>query len=768
MENNDNGNGGQNPKIVRKRNGDLVGFDSTKIENAIFKAFNEVYPFKSEEEKREPAHSITLNVVNELRMLNKEEVSIEQIQDIVEMVLMKSDAAVAKSFILYRNKHAEQRAFRASLGIPYDDLKIPLNSLIVLSARYLLKDVNGKIIESPRMLFERVSNAIASVEAKYGKSDTEVRNIAKEFFDIMTSYKFMPNSPTLMNAGTPNGQLSACFVLPIGDSITEIYDALKYAALIHQSGGGTGFSFSRIRPYGDIVRSTSGIASGPISFMKVFDASTEQIKQGGKRRGANMGILRIDHPNILDFIVVKENEGVMRNFNISVAITDSFMKALKHNEDYDLINPRNNVVVGRLNARAVWNLIITMAWKTGDPGLIFIDRINASYSNPVPKYGPIESTNPCGEQPLYPYDSCNLGSINLAKMVKRVDHHYEVDWDELKKTTRIAIRFLDNIIDANKYPLPQIEKMSHAIRRVGLGVMGWADMLIKLGIRYDSNEALVLAENVMKFINDSARKMSEELAVERGPFPDFKDSIWARLGYPPLRNATVTTIAPTGTISIIAGGTSQGIEPLFSVAYMRNVRESLGSNLLEVNNEFEQYAIENNFYSEELMERLSGMTSIQNIEEIPINIRKLFVTAHDISPEFHIKMQAAFQKYTDSAVSKTINFPNWATPQDIEKAYNLAWELNCKGITVYRDASKSVQVLQVKKQPKLNQLKELKEAHSEKQEHGITMQKVVESAGTYTFEANKTEICPECGTTMIAGSGCFTCPKCGFSLCDTS
>jgi len=764
-ENENSGEGavGQNPRVVRKRNNDLVGFDSAKIERAIAAAYNEVYPFKTDENLEE-ARKIALKVIQELRMMNKEEVSVEQIQDIIEMVLMKSDAAVAKSFILYRNKHAEQRAFRASLGIPYDDLKVPLNSLIVLSARYLLRDANGKIIESPRMLFERVSNAVAAAEAKYGKSETEVKNIAKEFFDLMTSFKFMPNSPTLMNAGTENGQLSACFVLPIGDSLSEIYDALKYAALIHQSGGGTGFSFSRLRPSGDIVHSTSGIASGPLSFMKVFDASTEQIKQGGKRRGANMGILRVDHPNILDFIVMKENEGVMRNFNLSVAITDAFMKALKHNEDYDLINPRNNQVVGRLNARAVWNLIVTMAWKTGDPGVVFIDRINASFSNPVPKYGPIESTNPCGEQPLYPYDSCNLGSINLAKMVKHVDHHYEVDWEELRRVVRLSIRFLDNIIDVNKFPLPQIEKMNMSIRRVGLGVMGWADMLIRLGIRYDSNEALVLAENVMKFINDNARKMSEELAVEKGPFPDFKDSIWARLGYPPLRNSTVTTIAPTGSISIIAGGASQSIEPLFAVVYTRNVRESLGSNLLEVNNEFEQYAIENGFYSEELMERLAGMNSIQDVEEIPREIRRLFVTAHDVAPEWHVKMQAAFQKYTDSAVSKTINFPNWATPQDIEKAYNLAWETNCKGITVYRDASKSVQVLTVNKQPKLHQLKE---QHEKKETQGVTMQAVTESAKSYTFEASKTEICPECGTTMIAGAGCFTCPKCGFSLCDT-
>ncbi|MCL5433367.1 MAG: adenosylcobalamin-dependent ribonucleoside-diphosphate reductase [Candidatus Marsarchaeota archaeon] len=767
-KNSNNANFNPNPKKVAKRTGEIEDFNNEKIKNAIYAAFNEVYPFKTNTENNDAAVAITQNIISELKLLNKEVIEIEKIQDIIEMVLMKSDPAVAKSFILYRQKHTAQRAFRASLGIPHDNLKLPLNSLIVLAARYLLKSNDGKIIESPNQLFERVAKSVASAEKKYGKSDTEIKDLEKKFYDIISTFKFMPNSPTLMNAGTANGQLSACFVLPIGDSLPEIYDTLKYAALIQQSGGGTGFAFSRIRPFGDNVRSTSGIASGPISFMKVFNVSTETIKQGGKRRGANMGILRIDHPNILDFIVLKESEGVMQNFNISVAVTDTFMKALKNNTDYNLINPRNAQVVGRLNARAVWNLIITMAWKTGDPGIVFIDRINASYSNPVPKYGPIESTNPCGEQPLYPYDSCNLGSINLAKMVKRTDHHFEVDWDELRRVVHLAIRVLDNIIEVNKYPIPEIDKMSKAIRRVGLGIMGWADMLIKLGIRYDSNEALMLAENVMKFINDNARKASEELAVERGPFPDFNDSIWARLGFPPLRNSTVTTLAPTGSISIIAGGSSQGIEPIFSVVYLRNVRESLGSSLLEINNEFEALAIENNFYSEELMQKLAGMTSIQEVEEIPLNIRKLFVTAHDISPEWHVKMQAAFQKYTDSAVSKTINFPNWATPQDIEKAYNLAWELNCKGITVYRDASKSIQVLQTVKsqQPRLH---EVKAAHNNvKDVEGLSMQAVKESASSYTFTVSNAPECSECGTMMIAGSGCFTCPKCGYSLCDSS
>ncbi|MGC8669972.1 MAG: adenosylcobalamin-dependent ribonucleoside-diphosphate reductase [Candidatus Micrarchaeia archaeon] len=753
------------PKFVIKRTGSKVPFDATRIEDAVYRAFANIYPGNEDEKNRESAKNILHLVLEELGNVKKEELKVEEIQDIIEMILMKNDPNVAKAYIIYRNKHSQMRAIRASLGIPLDEMKIPINSLIVLAARYLLKNDAGAIIETPKQLFERVVNAVSSAERNYGKSDEEVRRIANEFYDAISHFYFMPNSPTLMNAGTNKGQLSACFVLPVGDSISEIFDAIKYAALIHQSGGGTGFAFSRIRPANDIVRSTHGVASGPISFMKVFDAATEEIKQGGKRRGANMGVLRVDHPNILDFIVAKENEGVLRNFNISVAITDNFMRALKSGSDYPLINPRNGEIAARLNAKAVWNLIVTMAWKTGDPGVIFLDRMNSSYSNPVPSLGPIESTNPCGEQPLYPYDSCNLGSINLAKMLKKKNSHYEVDWDLLKKTTRTAIRFMDDIIDVNSFPLPQIEKVTKAIRRLGLGVMGWADMLIRLGIRYDSNEALLLAEQVMSFITENARKMSMELAEERGPFPEFSNSIWARLGYKPLRNATVTTIAPTGTISIISGGASQGIEPIFSVVYMRNVQESLGTNLIEIDNEFEEYALEYNFYSDELFHKLAGKTSIQDVTEIPEEVRRLFVTAHDIAPEWHVKMQAAFQKYVDNAVSKTINLPNWATPQDIERVYTMAYELNCKGITVYRDASKSVQVLQAYTPPGQKNLEALRSKHEKADEPPASIETIKASASTYILSTEQLKKCPECGTPMIASEGCYTCPKCGFSEC---
>ncbi|MCL4404819.1 adenosylcobalamin-dependent ribonucleoside-diphosphate reductase, partial [Candidatus Marsarchaeota archaeon] len=426
---------------VIKRNGGKVAFDESKIVSAIARAYSDVYIRRGEEENNKEAKQVSKEVIDLVNNMGKDSVHVEEIQDIVEQVLMEKEPSVAKSYILYRHKRAEVRAYKASIGIADDDLKLPINTLIVLAARYLLKDENGKVVETPMRMFRRVASAIASSEKNYNKTEKEIEAIENEFYDAMVHFKFMPNSPTLMNAGTKLGQLSACFVLPVGDSLTEIFDSVKNAALIHQSGGGTGFAFSRLRPTNDIVRSTGGVASGPISFMKVFDAATEQIKQGGKRRGANMGILRVDHPDILDFIVAKESEGTLRNFNISVGITEKFMEALKHNGEYNLINPRSGKPVGKLNARAVWNLIVTMAWKTGDPGLVFLDRMNSTYSNPVPERGPIESTNPCGEQPLYPYDSCNLGSINLARMVKPVDGHFEVDWDELRKTVRLGTRF---------------------------------------------------------------------------------------------------------------------------------------------------------------------------------------------------------------------------------------------------------------------------------------------------------------------------------------
>ena len=683
---------------VKKRDGTIVTFDKMKIANAIFKAAKEVGGSDIDEAKRLAdivASKLSLNSTDSSKIP-----SVEEVQDLVEKTLVEQGhAKTAKAYIIHRHKHAEMRRTKELLGVK-DDMKMPVNVIKVLASRYLKKDENGKIVETPHEMFQRVAGGIAIADKLYGKTDSEIEQTKQEFYDMMVNFDFMPNSPTLMNAGLPLGQLSACFVLPVGDSIEEIFDALKYQALIHKSGGGTGFAFSRLRPKGDRVKGTFGVSSGPVSFMKVFDAATAEIKQGGKRRGANMGILRIDHPDILEFIMLKEREGVLANFNISVAITDKFMQAVKTGDDYDLINPRNGNPAGRLNARAVWNLIVTMAWKTGDPGLVFIDRINNTASNPVPTLGPVESTNPCGEQPLYPYDSCNLGSINLGNMVT----NGEIDWEKLRATVRKGVHFLDNVIDANRYPIIEIEMMSKRVRRIGLGVMGFADMLVLLGIPYNSTYALKVAESVMKFVTDEGRQMSIELAKERGSFPEFKNSIWAKMGYECMRNSTVTTIAPTGTIAIIAGGCSQGIEPYFAIAYLRAVGGSLGHDLVEVSPLFEKLAIQEGFYSEDLIKNIAQMPSVQNYGDIPTDLRKVFVTAFDLSPEWHVRMQAAFQKYTDNAVSKTINFPNMATTHDIEKAYMLAYETGCKGITVYRDGSKSFQVLNVGSNPVPNQM----------------------------------------------------------------
>lgn len=566
-------------------------------------------------------------------------------------------------------------------------------SLTVLRERYLTKDSSGQIIETPDELVWRVAWEIASAEVLYGGSKKETLKIAIDFYRLMISHKFLPNSPTLMNAGTGNkAQYSGCFVLPVDDSLVGIFDALKYQALIHQTGGGTGFSFTRLRPHGSIVKSSSGVASGPVSFMKIFDAATNQIKQGGKRRGANMGVLRVDHPDINEFIHCK-GDGGMTNFNISVAITDAFMKAYAEGGEYELVNPKDGSVSGKLSARKVFDEIAASAWKTGDPGIVFIDRINNGPANPVPFLGPIESTNPCGEQPLYPYDVCNLGSIFLTYFVKKVNGINIVDWDGLKETTRLAVRFLDNVIDVNPFPLDQIRQVAHTVRRIGLGVGGWADMITKLGIPYNSQEAIDLAEKVMKTIQDEAAIEDENLAIRKGPFPLWRASIYKE--GKPRRNGAITTIAPTGTISIIADSSS-GIEPLFAVAYQHKVKdEHLDRTLTFFNPIFEETMRQRGLYRAELMEKVAREGFLHDLDEIPADIRSTFVTAHEIDFEWHVKIQAAFQKYTDNAVSKTINLRNEATVEDVKRSYLLAWELGCKGITVYRDGCKSVQVLNV-------------------------------------------------------------------------
>ena len=666
---------------ITKRDGRIVVFDETKITNAILKALKAV-----QRGDGDSARELSGEVVKLINKRFEDKIpSVENVQDIVEEVLIRNGYAdVAKAYILYRQKRAEIREYKKFFGV-VDDLKLGVNAIKVLKNRYLMKDYEGEVVETPSQMFRRVAKAVAKADLLYDKK-SDVKQTEETFYQVMTNREFLPNSPTLMNAGTRLGQLSACFVLPVEDSIDGIFTTLKHMALIHQSGGGTGFSFSKLRPAGDIVGSTKGVASGPVSFMTIYDAATNVIKQGGRRRGANMAILDVTHPDILRFIEAKSREGILTNFNISVAVTDQFMDAVEKDAEYDLINPRSGEAEAKLRARHIFDLIVSNAWRTGDPGLVFIDEINRH--NPTPQVGDIHSTNPCGEQPLLPFESCNLGSINLAKMVNGGD----VDWQKLRRTVRTAVHFLDNVIDVNKYPIKEIGEVTRANRKIGLGVMGFADMLILLGIAYDSKEALALAEKVMKFVSDEATKKSVETGEKRGAFPNFRGSLWKKRGYKTIRNATVTTVAPTGTISIIAG-CSGGIEPIFAVAFVRNVME--GTRLLEIQPTFEQLAKERGFYSRDLMLEIAKTGSIQKMEEVPKDVRRIFVTSLDIDPEWHVRMQAAFQKYVDNAVSKTVNLPPDATVEDVRRVYLLAYKLKCKGITVYRYGSKREQVLYV-------------------------------------------------------------------------
>ncbi|MCD6444063.1 adenosylcobalamin-dependent ribonucleoside-diphosphate reductase [Candidatus Bathyarchaeota archaeon] len=767
------------PSKVIKRDGRIVDFDKNRIVEAIWKAFQ-----ATGLENRSLAERLGNEVV---KVLDKtfgagSTPHVEQIQDIVEKVLVRNGLyEAAKAYILYRRRRSEIREIKRMLGV-VDDMKLTLNAVTVLKSRYLLKDERGNIVETPKQMLMRVSRYIGLVDAFYwsdvydkdgrqpvrqvekfeykpGKAgltsyelemmkrlynrlgkegkmrvsfeellslveerwDTLYENVIDVFFQVMANRYFLPNSPTLMNANAPLGQLSACFVLPVHDSIESIFESLKNTALIHKSGGGTGFNFSKLRPKGDVVRSTSGVASGPVSFMRIYDVATDVIKQGGKRRGANMGILRVDHPDIIDFVYAKSEEGALRNFNISVAVTDEFMEAVEKGAEFKLVNPRTGKPVQEVNARYLFDMIVYNAWRSGDPGIIFLDTVNRH--NPTPRLGTIEATNPCGEQPLLPYESCNLGSINLERMVKFERGRWVVDWRKLREVVRVATHFLDNVIDANHFPIPEIEETTLRTRKIGLGVMGWANMLFRLGIPYDSEEAIELARRIMEYINYHSKLMSAELAEVRGSFPAFKGSIydsenprmpfeaegevkhytldWSRVREAVkkhgIRNATTTTVAPTGTISIIAG-TSSGIEPVFALVYSRTVLG--GVRLFEVNTVLEEVLKERGVYSDEVMAEISKTGMLSHIEGLPEDIRRVFVTALEVDVDWHVKMQTAFQEFTDNAVSKTINLRPDASPEDVKKAFLLAYRLGCKGITVYRYGSKGEQVLELGVKPR--------------------------------------------------------------------
>lgn len=647
------------------------------------------------------------------------------------------------------------------------------NAIKVLEKRYLKRDADGKCTETPADMFRRVADTIASGDLQFGRTQSDVDKLSDRFYDAITNCYFMPNSPTLMNAGRELGQLAACFVLPVEDSLEGIFETVKNTALIHKSGGGTGFSFSRLRPKNDVVKSTMGVSSGPVSFMEVFNAATEAVKQGGTRRGANMGILRVDHPDVLEFIDCKADNTKLNNFNISVAITDKFMEAYLKGEDYDLIHPNTKESVGKLNAKMVFDKIVDGAWRNGEPGIIFIDTMN--YDNPTPKIGAIESTNPCGEVPLLPYEACNLGSINLNRMVKEENGKWVVDWDLLGETTRTAIRFLDNVIAINNYPLPQIDEMVTNNRKIGLGVMGWADMLMKLGLSYASEEGTKLGAQVIEYIDYISKCESIELSKERGKFKNFEGSIYDRDNYlyekykgksagiisdeqwkeldalikeHGIRNATTTCIAPTGTISMIAGA-SGGIEPLFGLVFSRLIMDN--TEMLEVNPIFKDYMVSHGLYSEDLMRKISVDGSVAHVDGISDEIKHIFVTAHDVTPYWHVKMQAAFQLHTDNAVSKTVNFVESATREDIEEAYILAYKSHLKGITVYRNNSRTFQPMNLKKEESVK-------PEPEK----ITEETAEEYNPTGEI---KTITCPECGNKIEMAEGCFICLNCGYSGC---
>ncbi|KKU59134.1 MAG: Ribonucleoside-diphosphate reductase [Microgenomates group bacterium GW2011_GWE1_47_12] len=730
-------------KIV-KRDGRMVPFEVGKLTGAIGKAGGQTGEFAIEEAKR--LSEITVALVE--KSLKKNEIpEVERIQDIVEQVLMAAGHyKTAKAYILYRQARSEERRVERIIGVK-DDLDLSPNQLKVLQSRYLLKDEEGRVIETPSQLFRRVAKTLAKGEGK---------KVEDNFYEVMSRLEFLPAGRTLNNAGTPQSQLANCFVLPVLDSIEGIFESVKQMALVHQTGGGTGFNFSKLRPKGDAVtKSSGGFATGPVSFMKVFDIATRQVMQGGKKRGANMGILNVDHPDILEFITCKSETGEIENFNISVGITDKFMKAVERDDNWELINPRTGKIVQTLRARSLMSQLVAHAWRNGDPGLVFLDPINRN--NPLlKKYGRIEATNPCGEQPLHPFDACNLGSINLAKMV--IPTQSKIDWERLEWVVRTGVQMLDKVIDVCKYPLPQITETVRANRRIGLGVMGWADMLYQLRTAYDSTKGIKLAEKVAKFIQVTSWSESEKLAKRKGEFPRWKESGLKMK----TRNVAITTIAPTGSISMLAD-TSSGIEPVFALAYTKNVVTEAG--LRYINKYFEKELAESGWADgdaehkvrDRIIREVANWGSLAKVSGVPEEVKGVYRTAHDIAPVWHVKMQAAWQKYTDNAVSKTINFPQSATIEEVESAYMMAWKMGCKGMTIYRDGSRETQILSIG-----SDRPAFAEATVGKQ---IIQSKI--RTETLKERSQKLKLsCPECGGRLAVEEGCSKCYGCGYSVCN--
>ena len=667
---------------IRKRDGRIVPFDPEKIYTAISKAAEAVGSY--EREKTKPVVEKVVEYVNE-HFSESSPPTIEDIQDIVERVLIeKGHVKTAKAYIIYREEQAKIRTKKQELVGGFVDKRMNINALIVLREKYLVKNKDGTVTETPQQMFERVAKAIAKEDKDYKHAD--VKQTEQEFIAMLQNLDFLPNSPCLMNAGTDYPQVIAAYALPIEDSIEGIYSAMKVAAQIHKHGSGTGFNFSTLRGKDDTIESTMGKSSGALSFLKLFDASTAIIKQGGRRRGANMAILRVDHPEILQFITAKEDPTQLTNFNISVGLTNEFMDAVQKNKFYDIIDPRTKKPIRQLPAKEVFDLIARQAWKNGEPGVLFMDTINKRNHLET---GKLETTSACAEVPLYDNEACPLGSINLGNMVEIKAEKKEIDWEKFKKIIHVAVHFLDNMIDANKYPNKEIEKVTKENRKIGLGVMGFADLLFQVEIPYDSNEAVEIAEKVMRFIKAESRKASIELAETRGVFPNFKQSTFAAKGFK-MRNATTTAIAPTGTISIVAG-CSSGIEPAFALAYMQRVFET--EKILQVNKNFEAVARKKQFYTDDLMKKIAQMGSLKWFAEVSADVKKVFVISYDVGARWHVKIQAAFQKYTDNAVSKSVNLKQDTHKEDIVKIYKTAYGLGCKGITVYRDKSREDQVI---------------------------------------------------------------------------